>query len=464
MKVTRSVRWGGVFLSVALLASLVWGFSERAARRDAEMLLSARYQQAFFGALGQIESVELLLTKAMVSGSERERIRYLTELWQQAFTAQANLNALPLRQGTLMRTSQFLTQLGDFSFVTSQKIAAGETLSDEEQQRLEQLHREVAALGAELTQVAKASADGQMPWEEIRRRSNLNLNPFSKQLDAPDRAGGFARIEQQMQEFPALVYDGPFSDHVGKQKPRAISGDLVNSQTAEEAALKFVAKIHPEETLQTTVVAETGEEAPIAAWRIQVDRTAGGGAAYVLDVSKQGGHVLWMLQNQPQGTGTPTHSLNDAIEIAQRFIEERGFSSFDVSYAVVEHGRAIVPFVYLEDDILIYPDQLKVTVALDTGAVVGFDAMQYYTFHHERTLPEPVLTEAEARERVHPSLEVEEVRLALTPRPDLTEVLTYEVRARADDKLYHVYIDARTGAEEQILRILESEEEGRMAI
>ena len=122
---SHSVRWGGILLSVALLASLAWGLSERAARREAEMLLSARYQQAFFGALGQIESVELLLTKALVSGSERERIRYLTELWQQAFTAQANLNALPLRQGTLMRTSQFLTQLGDFSFVAGQKDRGG---------------------------------------------------------------------------------------------------------------------------------------------------------------------------------------------------------------------------------------------------------------------------------------------------------------------------------------------------
>ena len=87
MTVSHSVRWGGILLSVALLASLAWGLSERAARREAEMLLSARYQQAFFGALGQIESVELLLTKALVSGSERERIRYLTELRTQAFTA-----------------------------------------------------------------------------------------------------------------------------------------------------------------------------------------------------------------------------------------------------------------------------------------------------------------------------------------------------------------------------------------
>src|SRR5690606_23359019 len=162
MTVSHSVRWGGILLSVALLASLAWGLSERAARREAEMLLSARYQQAFFGALGQIESVELLLTKALVSGSERERIRYLTELWQQAFTAQANLNELPLRQGTLMRTSQFLTQLGDFSFVAGQKIAAGEQLSDEERRQLERLRGEVEALASELAQVAKAAADGQM--------------------------------------------------------------------------------------------------------------------------------------------------------------------------------------------------------------------------------------------------------------------------------------------------------------
>lgn len=461
--VSRSIRWGGVLLSLALLATLAWGFSERSARREAESMLSARYQQAFFGALGQIESVELLLTKALVSGSEHEQIRYLTELWQQAFTAQANLNALPLRQGTLMRTSQFLTQLGDFSFVAGQKIAAGEGLSAEEQERLEQLHREVAALGSELAQVARASADGQMPWEELRRRTNLNLNPFSKRLDPPDQASGFVRIEQQMQEFPTLVYDGPFSDHVSQQKPRGLTGSVVTEEEAREAALVFVGQREDGPALQAEVVAETGEKAPIAAWRIQVG-SAGVGAAYVLDVARQGGHVLWMLQGNGAGTGNVNYSLQDAIEIAREFLEGRGFSSFEVSYAVVEQGRAIVPFVYVQEDVLIYPDQLKVTVALDTGAVVGFDGMQYYTFHHDRNLPEPTLSEEDALDRIHPSLEPEEVRLALTPRPDLREVLTYEVRARANDRLYHVYIDAQTGDEVQILRIIESEEEGRMAI
>lgn len=462
MTVSHSVRWGGILLSVALLASLTWGLSERAARREAEMLLSARYQQAFFGALGQIESVELLLTKALVSGSERERIRYLTELWQQAFTAQANLNALPLRQGTLMRTSQFLTQLGDFSFVAGQKIAAGEQLSDEERRQLERLRGEVEALASELAQVAKAAADGQMPWEEIRRRSNLNLNPLSKGLEAPEGSSGFLRIEQQMQEFPTLVYDGPFSDHVRSHSPRGLTGPEVGAREAEGIALRFVAGGESEGSGRAEIVTETGPDAPIAAWRVQVETESG--PVYVVDVAKQGGHVLWMLQNELREAAEATHSLADAIAIAQAFLGARGFRGFEVSYAAVEQGRAIVPFVYVEDGVLIYPDQVKVTVALDRGTVVGFDGMQYYSFHHDRTLPTPSLAEHEALQRLHPSLQPETVRLALIPRPDLKEVLTYEVRARANDMLYHVYINAQSGEEEQILRIIESDDRGTMAI
>lgn len=462
----RRSRLGILALSLGLVLSFAWGYSQLSARRQAETMLGTRYQQAFFDALGHIENVEVLLSKALVSGSPRESIRYLSELWQQAFSAQANLNALPLRQGTLMRTSRFLTQLGDYSFVVGQKVATGESVSESDWQTLQRLHHEISALGVELTDVALKSADGQMPWEEIRQRTNLNLNPFSKRLDGADgQVDGFTRIEQQMQEFPTLVYDGPFSDHIGSRKPVGITGDPVDSFAAREIAQRFVSMSDNGGTqLVAQQVAQTGEDAPIGAWRIEVSPAGADQPSYVMDVSKEGGHVIWMLDSRPVSADASGYTLGDAVSIAQRFLEERGYEQFEVTYPVVESGRAIVPFVLVEGDVLIYPDQLKVTVALDSGQVVGYDAMQYFTFHHQRTLAEPKLSVEEARSLVRSDLAIEEVRLALIPKPDLKEVLTYEIRARMNEMLYHVYINAETGDEEQILRIIEHEDEGRMAI
>lgn len=459
-------RWRApvVLLSVALVTSIAWGYTQYNGRKEAETILSSRYQQAFFDALGQIENVEVLLSKALVATAPAQRVRYLSELWQQAFWAQANLNALPLQQGTLMRTSRFLTQLGDFSFGVGQKLAGGDAVEGSDWDTLQRLHREVTALGTELTQVVEETASGRMPWDEIRRRTNLNLNPFSKRLDPVDSVDGFTRIEQQMQEFPTLVYDGPFSDHTRKREPKGLVGEAVDSFTARTMAQQFVPVGEGAARLTAEQVAETGEGAPIPAWRIEVASDSRGEPLYVLDVAKQGGSVVWMLANRGVDEGRVTLSLAEATEIAKGFLAERGFTSFEVTYPVVEAGRAVIPFVLVEDEVLIYPDQIKVTVALDDGEVVGFDALQYYTSHHDRSLPGPKLRPEEAVAQVREDLDVEDVRLALIPRADLREVLTYEIRARFGSNLYHIYVNAEDGTEEQILRIVESEDQGRMAI
>lgn len=461
--VERRWRTGMIALSIGLLLSLTWGFNNLSARKQVEAMLSARYQQNFFEALGYIENVEVLLSKALVSGSPKENIRYLTELWQQAMSAQASLNALPLQQGTLMRTSRFLTQLGDFSFVVGQKAADGQPITDEDWASLHRLHGEVSALGVELTGVAEQSARGTMPWDEMRKRTNLTLNPFSKQVRGKDDVHDLARIERQMQELPTMIYDGPFSDHIGTRAAQGIKGEPVDAFTARSIALQFVPLTDEQrQTFFAEQVTETGEGSPIAAWGIEVHQAGNASSPFILDISKDGGHVLWMLRSRT--IGPATHSLEEAIELAEQFLSARDLTDFEVTYPVIESGRAIVPFVLKEAETLIYPDQIKVSVALDTGEIVGFEAMQYYMAHHARTLPDAKLTVEEAKERITADLTVESVRRALIPRSDLSEVLTYEVRGRHGSDLYHVYINALTGNEEQILRIVEKEEAGRLAI
>ncbi|OTA40311.1 MAG: hypothetical protein A6D92_19620 [Symbiobacterium thermophilum] len=87
--------------------------------------------------------------------------------------------------------------------------------------------------------------------------------------------------------------------------------------------------------------------------------------------------------------------------------------------------------------------------------MLGVDARQYLTNHRRRTLPRPRLTPDEARSRLNPHLEVSRVQLALIPDAAGTgEVLTYEFQGKIGDEVYLVYINAETGAEEQILQLI----------
>jgi germination protein YpeB len=108
--------------------------------------------------------------------------------------------------------------------------------------------------------------------------------------------------------------------------------------------------------------------------------------------------------------------------------------------------------------VLIYPDLLKVKVALDNGEIVGFDAYQYIMSHRKRDIPKPKLTEAEARKKVSGRLNVERVKLAIIPLPGDKEQLCYEFKGKYNQSDYFVYINADTGYEENILKIIKDED------
>jgi len=75
--------------------------------------------------------------------------------------------------------------------------------------------------------------------------------------------------------------------------------------------------------------------------------------------------------------------------------------------------------------------------------------------HRERKLPAAVLKEEEAREKVRGDLEVERVRKALIPMDTGRELLTYEVKASLGGDAFLIYINANTGQEEIIKKVIE---------
>jgi len=108
-----------------------------------------------------------------------------------------------------------------------------------------------------------------------------------------------------------------------------------------------------------------------------------------------------------------------------------------------------------EKGVILYPDQIKVKVALDNGEIVGWDATPYYMAHHHRDLPSPRITPEQAKAKIPSPLEVLGVQLALIPLPGGIEKLAYEVHTKMDDIHYLNYIDALTGEEEKVLQIID---------
>ena len=146
-------------------------------------------------------------------------------------------------------------------------------------------------------------------------------------------------------------------------------------------------------------------------------------------------------------------SIDQALERAQRFLEEKGFDNMEVNYHQKYNGGVLFNFALTEEDVTIYPDLVKVKVALDNGEIIGFDATAYYTSHQERDIPEPTLSLEEARAKLRDGFEVNSERLAIIPKGK-KEILCYEFKGTYMGDEFIIYVNADNGREEDILQLV----------
>ena len=128
------------------------------------------------------------------------------------------------------------------------------------------------------------------------------------------------------------------------------------------------------------------------------------------------------------------------------------------TYTTTYEGQSVINFAYKQEDVVVYPDLIKVKVALDNGDIIGFETEGYLINHHERDIKEPNISEEEARERLSSAVELENTRLTIIPTAGNKEIFCYEFKVSYGSDNYLVYIDANDGEQRQILLLIDQED------
>ena len=152
-------------------------------------------------------------------------------------------------------------------------------------------------------------------------------------------------------------------------------------------------------------------------------------------------------------------SYEEAVNKAQQYLSAHGYDSMKDTYYETDNGVMTLNFAYYDSasQTICYTDLIKVEVSLQDGSILGLDARGYLVNHHDRTIAEPALTVEQAQESLSDALTVDSVRPALIPSSGQNEVATYEFlcSSATGDRIL-VYINSQTGAEEQLLILLQT--------
>lgn len=410
------------------------------------------YMRAFAQVVSSMDRIDSTMQKELYVVTPAMVSVLSAEVQSEAATAQQALSSLPYANIELEQTAAFLAKVGDYASALSRSAAANGGLSEEESAGLESLAKAASQLRERLDALEEQLNEGSAELDNVEAvQSRLASLTTGEDMLA---GSSYENVETNFPELPTMTYDGPFSDHLASSQPKALDG--LSDISPEEAVIAAARCTGYRETV-FSLTGEVNGEIPSYTVSARVD-----GGELTCQITRAGGKLLSLSSSRT--VGAATMSEDDAVQCAAAFLNRNGITDMEETYRYNSGGRLTVNFAWRQGDVLCYPDLCSVTVGLDNGAVLCYEATSYLSNHTRRTLDAPAIAVEQAAASVSPRLTILSQRLALIPTDGEYEVQCWEFTCQAENgQHYIVCINAATGAEQKILILLE-DENGTLAI
>ncbi len=383
-----------------------------------------------------LDGISVRLKKGIYSGDGQALGEIGNELCREASVAKENLNLLAPENEFTDELYKFLSQVGNYTLA----LASGDKkLTGEDAKNLKALYIYSQQLSDGMNEICFDYYNGDISFEKAI--GNLEAETTESGEDFYSRVTDTA---QTLGDYPTLTYDGPFADNLMTAKSEFLEKE--GEVTAEEAAQK-AAQI---------LGVQTGSLKREENINSQIELYSFSKGGTDITVTKKGGYLCSLLSDTY--AYEETISAKEAVKRGEEYLEKLGFDNMRSSYYSVYDGICTVNYAYEDDGVIYYSDLIKVSISLDSGSLVGFDAKPYLLHHRERSLDEIGLTVSEARGRLSSLLTVLQEDFAVIPLDTGKEALCYEFHCKdSGGQQVLVYIDAATGEQRDLLILLYSD-------
>ena len=435
MKTRNAVRLIS-FCIAAVLVAAVFAVRARQDLKRYRLEVQNNYSRSLDGLNSSINNISLILEKAEYVTTAKQLSQMSAQLLTEAENAKNALAELPAGDN-LDIINRFLSQVGNYAMAVSKSLISGEEPSGDYAQN-------IAVLKNTAQKISEAVGNSSIAYDNPSAWADDLDNKLEEAVDKDSLAGALDTLEDSLSDYPTLVYDGPYSDHILEKEP---------------LMLKNAAAVTEDEALK-----KAAETAECEADKLSLDGTAEGkipayrfsGENISVTVSRSGGYAVYMRKSREIGDYVLEHA--QAVEKAKRYLERIGMSGFTETYFFTDEGVCVINFAYLDGKTVCYTDLVKVGVAMDTGEIMLYEASGYLTNHTDRAFETAAVSAEEAAETVSDRLKIRETSLALIPTKGGGEKRCYEfVCLTEDGREILVYINAVTKEEEDILILLKSD-------
>ncbi len=430
------------FSLIAVIALAGFGIYQFSAAKHFKQTIMHDYSRSFDDLSEHLYNIEAAFDKSQYAATPYQAVRLASEIWRETGAAKTALEGMPTYDWDLGDVSEFLAKAGDYAYYITSQILRGESMTEDETKNLADLAGTASTLANYIGNLRLLVADGAMNLEE-EKFSVLGI--YETPNDQNVATGEIVSVKEQISGYPELIYDGPFSDHIEKLAPVFLEGkSVVSADEAKERVAKWL-------NIKAEDISLVGEiSSKIESYLFDAPDRA-------VQVTKLGGYLLSV--SCAKTYETENLSVDQAITKAQELFSAMGISGMKESYYMRADGEITINFDKEQDGITDYPDIIKVCVSLEDGSICGYEAYGYMMAHKTRTDTHVVISETEAQKSVSSKLTVKKHGIAIIPTDGKNEVLCHEfVTQTADGRHIIVYVNAKTGVEEMLQILIETED------
>ncbi|MEG9297456.1 germination protein YpeB [Mangrovibacillus sp. Mu-81] len=432
-------------LVIGVAGTAFWGYQEHQEKNAILINAENNYQRAFHELTYQMDLLHDKIGTTLAMNSKRSLSPALADVWRLTSQAHSDVGQLPLTLLPFNKTEEFLSNIGDFSYRVAVRDLDDKPLTDKEYSSLETLYKQSADIQKELRRVQHLVIKNNLRWMDVEMAlASGKENADNTIID------GFKTVEKNVTGYDEASFGS--TTFVNSQKRDENFKKLKGEQISKKEAVAILRKYSGIDESKDAKVASSGKGSDFKFYSVSIGN---GNTEASMDVTQKGGYPIWYINNRE--VKESNISLNKAAEKATQFLKENKFEKLELFESVQYDKMGVFTYVTVLDGVRIYPDAIKIKVALDNGQIIGFAAEEYLRNNHDREIAEPGMALEDAKKETNPNLKVMEERLAIIVNDLNEEVLCYEFLGMLGNDTYRIFINANTGEEEKVEKLKNAE-------
>ncbi len=403
------------YITAALAALGLLAFARSADLGDARLTANYSAGRAFEESVSAVDRLSAALSKSVYATNGSMCARICSEAYAQALAAESALSVLPFSTQELEQISAFLNVAGDYAYSLC-GTAAAEGFSPEQVETLRSMADTARGLVGSLLELQGGVHGGDVVMDSPR----LRLQNVEDPVETEQLSERLLRYEAEFEPLAALVYDGRYGCRETESRGY-LTEEAMLEQAADYAGV-------PKSALHEAYAYEG----------------ANGRRCYrtedlYLCVSRSG--VESMAQTRL--VSEARLSEQEARQIAEDFLAERGFRDLELSGSARQGAVLALRYAKLEHDALCPDNCVQLAVALDDGSIYSFNAADYCG---EASGARFLVDEEQAARALPEGLELLDSRKEIRKSPGKRDLACYAFRcADGEGREVRILVDAATG-------------------